>query len=157
MAVSGRYYRDIAVERVLEAERRDSERILLTLATGTGKTFIAFQIAWKLFQSRWNLSRPRGRCGATHPVPADRNTWPIRRTTRSRRLLTMRWYASQPELTQEGPVPKNGNIFFTIFRRSRSFRRGPVTTRTRLRGKRDAVRRSRLISASIRQTFSISS
>jgi hypothetical protein len=30
-------------------------RILLTLATGTGKTFIAFQIAWKLFKSRWNL------------------------------------------------------------------------------------------------------
>ena len=33
------------------------QRILLTLATGTGKTFIAFQIAWKLFHSRWNLSR----------------------------------------------------------------------------------------------------
>ena len=33
------------------------QRILLTLATGTGKTFIAFQLAWKLFQSRWNLGR----------------------------------------------------------------------------------------------------
>ena len=28
--------------------------MLLTLATGTGKTFIAFQLTWKLFQSRWN-------------------------------------------------------------------------------------------------------
>jgi type I restriction enzyme R subunit len=34
-----------------------AQRILLTLATGTGKTFIAFQLAWKLFHSRWNLSR----------------------------------------------------------------------------------------------------
>lgn len=32
------------------------DRILLTLATGTAKTFIAFQRAWKLFQSRWNLA-----------------------------------------------------------------------------------------------------
>ncbi|MEX1113823.1 MAG: DEAD/DEAH box helicase family protein [Akkermansiaceae bacterium] len=60
----GRYYQDISVERVLEAIAAGNLRILLTLATGTGKTFIAFQIAWKLFHSRWNLSgeptrRPR--------------------------------------------------------------------------------------------------
>ena len=52
-----RYYQDIAIERVMEAIANDRQRILLTLATGTGKTFIAFQIAWKLFQSRWNLTR----------------------------------------------------------------------------------------------------
>lgn len=51
----GRYYQDIAIEKVLEALSNGRDRILLTLATGTGKTFIAFQIAWKLFQSRWNL------------------------------------------------------------------------------------------------------
>jgi type I restriction enzyme R subunit len=56
-----RYYQDIAVERVLEAIAGDKQRILLTLATGTGKTFIAFQIAWKLFHSRWNLSREPSR------------------------------------------------------------------------------------------------
>ena len=55
----GRYYQDIAVERVLQAIADGQQRILLTLATGTGKTFIAFQIAWKLFQSRWNLTRER--------------------------------------------------------------------------------------------------
>ena len=38
-----RYYQDIAIERVLEAVAADRDRILLTLATGTGKTFIAFQ------------------------------------------------------------------------------------------------------------------
>lgn len=59
-----RYFRDIAIKRVLEAIAANKKRILLTLATGTGKTLIAFQIAWKLFQSRWNLSgeatrRPR--------------------------------------------------------------------------------------------------
>ena len=57
----GRYYQDIAVERVMEAIAENRQRILLTLATGTGKTFIAFQIAWKLFQSRWNLSREPSR------------------------------------------------------------------------------------------------
>lgn len=51
----GRYYQDIAVERVLDAIAQNQQRILLTLATGTGKTFIAFQLAWKLFKSRWNL------------------------------------------------------------------------------------------------------
>jgi type I restriction enzyme R subunit len=52
-----RYYQDNAVSKTLEAVAEGKDRILLTLATGTGKTFIAFQLAWKLFQSRWNLSR----------------------------------------------------------------------------------------------------
>src|SRR4029077_15312250 len=56
-----RYYQDIAVERVMEAIAENRQRILLTLATGTGKTFIAFQVAWKLFHSRWNLSREPSR------------------------------------------------------------------------------------------------
>ena len=41
-----RYYQDIAIERVMQAIAANKPRILLTLATGTGKTFIAFQIAW---------------------------------------------------------------------------------------------------------------
>src|SRR3990172_7001309 len=56
-----RYYQDIAVERVMVAIAEYRPRILLTLATGTGKTFIAFQIAWKLFHTRWNLSREPSR------------------------------------------------------------------------------------------------
>jgi type I restriction enzyme R subunit len=59
-----RYYQDIAIERVMEAIAENKPRILLTLATGTGKTFIAFQIAWKLFHARWNLSgKPTRRTG----------------------------------------------------------------------------------------------
>src|SRR5216684_97212 len=51
-----RFYQETAVNRVLERIQKNEERILLTLATGTGKTSIAFQIAWKLFQARWNLT-----------------------------------------------------------------------------------------------------
>lgn len=50
-----RYYQEIAVNRVMEAIANKKRRMLLTLATGTGKTFIAFEIAWKLFKTRWNL------------------------------------------------------------------------------------------------------
>ena len=55
-----RYYQDIAVERVMDAIAANQPRILLTLATGTGKTFIAFQIAWKLFHARWSRSIDNG-------------------------------------------------------------------------------------------------
>jgi type I restriction enzyme, R subunit len=69
-AVTGapRYYIDIAVNRALDAIANGKDRILLTLATGTGKTFIAFQIAWKLFHSRWNLGEGR-EAQTSNPVP----------------------------------------------------------------------------------------
>jgi type I restriction enzyme R subunit len=41
----------------MDAIAHNKQRILLTLATGTGKTFVAFQIAWKLFKSRWNIQK----------------------------------------------------------------------------------------------------
>jgi type I restriction enzyme R subunit len=52
-----RYYQENAITKVLEALANDQQRILLTLATGTGKTAIAFQIAWKLFQAKWNINK----------------------------------------------------------------------------------------------------
>lgn len=52
-----RYYQHNAIKHVLEAIVGGRDRILLTMATGTGKTLVAFQLTWKLFQSRWNLSR----------------------------------------------------------------------------------------------------
>ena len=52
-----RYYKHNAVQNALEAVATGKQRILLTMATGTGKTAVAFQLAWTLFQSRWNLSR----------------------------------------------------------------------------------------------------
>ncbi len=49
-----RYYQELAVHATTDAIGNGNSRILLTLATGTGKTFIAFQIVHKLFQARWN-------------------------------------------------------------------------------------------------------
>ena len=49
-----RYYQQIAINRVVEAVLLGQQRILATLATGTGKTCLAFQVCWKLWVSRWN-------------------------------------------------------------------------------------------------------
>ena len=51
---SSRYYQTISINRAVEAILKKKKRNLLTLATGTGKTFIAFQICWKLWSTRWN-------------------------------------------------------------------------------------------------------
>ncbi|HEU5081308.1 MAG TPA: DEAD/DEAH box helicase family protein [Opitutaceae bacterium] len=49
-----RYYQQIAINRALEAILRGRQRILITMATGTGKTVVAFQLCYKLWQARWN-------------------------------------------------------------------------------------------------------
>jgi type I restriction enzyme R subunit len=49
-----RYYQEIAINRTVQAVLQGKRRILLTMATGTGKTVVAFQICWKLWQGRWN-------------------------------------------------------------------------------------------------------
>ncbi|HUN99537.1 MAG TPA: DEAD/DEAH box helicase family protein [Bradyrhizobium sp.] len=58
-----RYYQQIAINRTLEAILKGDRRLLLTMATGTGKTAVAFQICWKLWNGRWNRGgdyrRPR--------------------------------------------------------------------------------------------------
>lgn len=51
---SPRYYQEIAINRTVQAILQGKRRILLTMATGTGKTVVAFQICWKLWQARWN-------------------------------------------------------------------------------------------------------
>jgi type I restriction enzyme, R subunit len=124
----GRYYQDIAVERVLDAIAEKRDRILLTLATGTGKTFIAFQLAWKLFKSRWNL------------IDWKRDSEPTRQPRilflADRNILADQAYnafSAFPEdalvriepadIRKKGRVPKNGSIFFTIFQ---TFMSGPM-------------------------------
>jgi type I restriction enzyme R subunit len=60
---SPRYYQEIAINGAVQAILQGKKRVLLTLATGTGKTIVAFQICWKLTNSRWNCTgeyrRPR--------------------------------------------------------------------------------------------------
>ncbi|MFM8365151.1 MAG: EcoAI/FtnUII family type I restriction enzme subunit R, partial [Verrucomicrobiota bacterium] len=121
----GRYYQDIATERVLSAIAEDRKRILLTLATGTGKTFIAFQIAWKLFHSRWNLSgeptrRPR------ILFLADRNILANQAFNAFSAFPEDALVRINPEdIRKKGKVPKNGSLFFTIFQ---TFMSGPDGT-----------------------------
>lgn len=123
----GRYYQDIAIDRVLEAIQAGSDRILLTLATGTGKTFIAFQLAWKLFQSRWNL--PDWKSGA-EPTRrprilflADRNILADQAYNAFSAFPDDALVRIDPaDIRKKGRVPKNGSIFFTIFQ---TFMSGP--------------------------------
>lgn len=115
---SVRYYQEIAINRVLERIADGVPRILLTLATGTGKTSIAFEIAWKLFKARWNLSGEPTRQPRILFL-ADRNN------LASQALRDFTSFASfedsalvriEPgEIQKKGRVPKNGSIFFTIF------------------------------------------
>lgn len=56
-----RYYQEISINRAVAAILEGRKRLLLTLATGTGKTAVAAQIAWKLWESRWNRKNRAGR------------------------------------------------------------------------------------------------
>jgi type I restriction enzyme R subunit len=117
-----RYFRDIAIERVLDAIATDKQRILLTLATGTGKTLIAFQIAWKLFHSRWNLSREPSRRPRILFL-ADRNLLANQAYNAFSAFPEDAMVRIAPEdIRKKGKVPKNGSLFFTIFQ---TFMSGP--------------------------------
>jgi len=117
-----RYYQDIAVERAMEAIAENRQRILLTLATGTGKTFIAFQIAWKLFHSRWNLNREPSRRPRILFL-ADRNILANQAYNAFSAFPEDAMVRIAPEdIRKKGKVPKNGSLFFTIFQ---TFMSGP--------------------------------
>jgi len=116
----GRYYQDIAIERVLRAMAEGQDRILLTLATGTGKTFIAFQLAWKLFHSRWNLNDWTGDGEPTRRPRilflADRNILANQAFNSFSAFPEDALVRISPdEIRKKKRAPKNGNIFFTIF------------------------------------------
>src|SRR5438094_3379566 len=116
------YYQEIAIERVLETIAAEKQRILLTLATGTGKTFIAFQIAWKLFHSRWNLSREPSRRPRILFL-ADRNILADQAYNAFSAFPEDAMVRIEPEdIRRRGRVPKNGSLFFTIFQ---TFMSGP--------------------------------
>jgi len=118
----GRYYQDLAIERVMAAIAAEKSRILLTLATGTGKTFIAFQIAWKLFHSRWNLSREPARRPRILFL-ADRNILADQAYIAFSPFPEDAMVRIKPEdIRKKGKVPKNASLFFTIFQ---TFMSGP--------------------------------
>jgi len=109
-----RYYQEIAVQKAVEAISQGKDRILLTLATGTGKTAIAFQIAWKLFHTRWNLKRD----GSRRPrilFLADRNILANQAFNNFSAFPDDALVRIKPdEIKKKGKVPTNGSIFITI-------------------------------------------
>lgn len=116
-----RYYQEIAVQRTVEAIAQGKNRILLTLATGTGKTAIAFQIAWKLFQTRWNLTRQSSSEVEMNRRPrilflADRNILADQAYNSFSAFPDDAMVRIKPkEIKKHGKVPTNGSLFFTIF------------------------------------------
>ncbi|MFA6175410.1 MAG: DEAD/DEAH box helicase family protein [Phycisphaerae bacterium] len=119
------YYQEVAVNKVMGAIAEEKQRILLTMATGTGKTFAAFQIAWKLFQTRWNLRRD----GARRPrilFLADRNILANQAFNAFSAFPEDALVRITPgEIRRHERVPTNGSIFFTIFQ---TFMSGPENT-----------------------------
>ncbi len=110
-----RYYQHNAITAVLEAIAKGEQRILLTLATGTGKTSIAFQIAWKLFHAQWNLSRNPGRRPRILFL-ADRNILADQAYNAFSAFAPDALCRISPdEIRKQGRLPKNANVFFTIF------------------------------------------
>ena len=117
-----RYYQEIAINNALDAIAEKQNRILLTLATGTGKTVIAFHLAWKLFNTRWNIQRdgkrlPRILFLADRNILANQafNSFGAFEENALVRINTK-------DIRKKGAIPTNGSIFFTIFQ---TFMSGP--------------------------------
>lgn len=120
-----RYYQENAVTKVIEAIAEKQNRILLTLATGTGKTAIAFQIAWKLFKGKWNIKND-GQRSPRILFLADRNILADQAFNAFNAFEEDALVRINPaDIKKKGKVPKNGSMFFTIFQ---TFMSGPNAT-----------------------------
>lgn len=97
-----RYYQEVAINRTIEAIQNGKDRVLINLATGTGKTLIAFQIAWKLWKSQWTKS------GAERTPRilflADRNI------LRDQAYNTFEPFENERDTIAEGQAPTNRSI-----------------------------------------------
>ena len=110
-----RYYQVNAVNNVLNAVAQKQNRVLLTMATGTGKTYVAFQICWKLFQNNWNLhengQKPR------ILFIADRNILANQASNDFEQFPEDAMMRITPDLLKKKgkQVPTSRSIYFTIF------------------------------------------
>lgn len=109
-----RFYQQIAVQKSIEAIANNKDRILLTLATGTGKTYIAFQIVYRLFQSKWSRDgtdrRPR------ILFLADRNILKLQAINQFNSMEKDLVEITGKEIRNRGgKVPTNANLFFAIY------------------------------------------
>jgi type I restriction enzyme, R subunit len=103
-----RYYQDVAINRCVQAIVKGQQRVLLTMATGTGKTATAFQICWKLWSSRWNklqeYRRPRILYLADRNVLVDD---PMNRDFSA--------FGDAAIKIEGGQAPKSREIYFAIY------------------------------------------
>lgn len=120
-----RYYQLNAINSVIKAMAQGKKRILLTLATGTGKTCIAFQIVWKLFNAKWNLKNIGQRAPRVLFL-ADRNILANQAKNSFGSFPKDALCRIKPdEIKKDGKVPTAQHIFFTIFQ---TFMSGPNDT-----------------------------
>ncbi|MCB0368466.1 MAG: DEAD/DEAH box helicase family protein [Bdellovibrionales bacterium] len=109
-----RYYQENAINAALSAITKGDQRVLLTLATGTGKTFIAFQIVWKLFNARWNNRGNERRPRVL--FLADRNVLIDQALGDFNPLEGEIIRVNGEEIRKRGgKIPTNANIFFSIY------------------------------------------
>lgn len=121
-----RFYQEIAVNKVLDSIAENKNRILLTMATGTGKTNVSFQIVWKLFNSKWTIDgrknrRPRILFLADRNILANQAYLSFLKgfeTIDENALVRIK----PEEIRKKGGVPKSGSVFFTIYQ---TFMSGP--------------------------------
>ena len=117
-----RYYQDIAIERVMEAIAAEQAAHPAHAGHRHGQDLHAFQIAWKLFHSRWNLSREPTRRPRILFL-ADRNILADQAYNAFSAFPEDALVRIAPEdIRKKGRVPKNGSLFFTIFQ---TFMSGP--------------------------------
>lgn len=102
-----RYYQEVAINRIIESIMNGQDKILINLATGTGKTLIAFQTAWKLWNAKWNIKKED-----RHPrilFLADRNV------LRDQAYNTFEPFEKERDIIAEGQAPMNRTIYFGIY------------------------------------------
>lgn len=117
-----RYYQYNAIMKVLDGIAEGKDRLLLTMATGTGKTATAFHICWKLFHAKWNLQRD-GKRSPRILFLADRNLLANQAFNAFGDFEDDALVRIKPsDIKKKGKVPTNGSIFFTIFQ---TFMSGP--------------------------------
>ena len=112
-----RYYQEIAINKVLEAIAKGKKRILLTMATGTGKTYTAFQICWKLYETNWN-TRENGQKPRILFI-SDRNILANQAKNDFEQFPEDAMERITPDLLHDKKhhdrVPKARHLYFTIF------------------------------------------
>ena len=116
-----RYYQEIAINKVLEAIAKGEQRILLTMATGTGKTYTAFQICWKLYQTNWNTrgtgQKPRILFITDRNILANqaKNDFEQFDEDAMERITADRLRATSGSGALRGKLPTARHLYFTIF------------------------------------------